>query len=146
MGFSTRTYDSVRLVARCPEDHVPGPEDLRADRTIMGPGGRVVETTYYWPPPPTGPTAGYTSPLIGWGETRITGLTSAPIVLHGTYSQSYHPEHHNFGAEYIFEPRLEPGLDQNILAELEAQDIQLLFVDERGRFVAQGFDGTLRDL
>jgi len=68
-----------------------------------------------------------TYPLSHFVETRITGLTTQPIVLHGYYSQTFHPFHHNFGEEFLFEPRLEPGISQSILDELEAKNIQLIY-------------------
>jgi hypothetical protein len=70
--------------------------------------------------------AGYTAPLSSWVETVIEGYTSEPIVLHGWYSQTYRPEHHNFAEHFMFEPRLEPGISQQILDELRAQDIRLI--------------------
>jgi hypothetical protein len=68
-----------------------------------------------------------TYPLSHFVETRITGLTTQPIVLHGYYSQTFHPFHHNFGEEFLFEPRLEPGISQSVLDELEAKNIQLIY-------------------
>jgi hypothetical protein len=50
-------------------------------------------------------------------------------VLTGYYSQTYRPGHHNFTEEFIFEPRLEPGLSALALAELEAANIQFLHVE-----------------
>jgi hypothetical protein len=67
------------------------------------------KTSFYWPENPQ-VSAGYTAPLVDWGETRISGLSSQPIVLHGYYSQTYRPEHHNFGESFIFEPLLEEGM------------------------------------
>ena len=48
--------------------------------------------------------------MVEWEQSRISGLTVEPIVLQGYYSQTYGPWHHNFSEEFIFEPRLEPGL------------------------------------
>ena len=112
--------------------------------------GVEVVTSYWWPPPPTGPTAGYTAPLIRWEQTTITGLASQPIVLSSYWSQSYRPHHHNFGADYIFEPRLEPGISAAIVAELAAADIVYLHVydqyDGDATFMVAGADGVLRPL
>jgi hypothetical protein len=75
-------------------------------------------------------------------------LTTNPIVLTGYYSQTYAPNHHNTGGEYIFEPRLEPGLSASILAELEEANIAyLVIIDSDRQGVAdaiwvQGLDGT----
>ena len=96
--------------------------------------------------PPVG--AGYTSPLVKWEETTITGLISQPISLHGYFSQTYKPGHHNFEAEYIFEPGLEDGLSEAILAELADKDIRLVYVPfgRNGGFKVMGEDGRMRDL
>jgi len=69
---------------------------------------------------------GYTAPLSRWVETVIEGYTSEPIVLHSWYSQTYQPEHHNFSEHFLYEPRLEPGISQQIQDELGAQDIRLI--------------------
>jgi len=68
----------------------------------------------------------YTAPLARWVETVIKGYTTEPVVLHGWYSQTYWPKHHNFGEHFLFEPQLEPGISQQILDELRAQDIRLI--------------------
>jgi len=118
------TRDEVRL---CPAFE-PSSEDLLQKRRFEEPNGVIIETTFYWPPHPKGPTAGYTAPLARWVETRIEGCTSEPIVLRGDYSQTYRPEHHNFGEHFVFEPQLEPGLSSKVLAELREKDIRLLHV------------------
>ncbi len=116
--------DEVRL---CPVFE-PSSEDLLQNRRFEEPNGVTIEVSFYWPPSPKGPTAGYTAPLARWAETRISGCTSEPIVLHGEYSQTYKPEHHNFMEHFLFEPRLEPGLSPDILAELKAKDIRYIHV------------------
>ncbi len=103
--------------------------------------GIVIRTQFYWPPPPAGAVAGYTAPVQAWVETRITGLTKEPIVLKGDYAQTYHPCHHNFCEEFVFDPHLEPGLDPAQLAELAARNIRALVV-----YYAYGDSGTLRFL
>jgi len=118
------TRDQVQLVPA----FEPSSGDLLQTRRFEDANGVVVETTFYWPPAPTGPTAGYTAPLARWVETRITGYTTEPIVLAGYYSQTYKPEHHNFAEHFLFEPRLEPGLSPEILAELEARGIRQIHV------------------
>jgi hypothetical protein len=87
-----------------------------------------IQTSFYWPNEPPA-AAGYTAPLIRFVETRITGLTTQPIVLTNYYSQTYRPGHHNFTENFIFEPRLEPGLPPATLAELNAANIQLIHVE-----------------
>ncbi len=119
----TVTNQAIRLTP-CPE---PADGDLLQHRDL-GNGDLTIATSFYWPEAPLGPIAGYTAPLARWIETTITGLTSEPIVLLGYYSQTYRPEHHNFGEHFIFEPRLEPGISPVILSELEAANIQYLHI------------------
>lgn len=121
-GATTTTHDQVRIR---PAPRVQ-PGDLLQQRTITGGGGVQIVTSFYWPPTPKGMSAGYTAPLIRWVETTITGYTSQPIVLHGYYSQTYRPEHHNFSEHFLFEPRLEPGLPQAQLDELRDKNIRLI--------------------
>jgi len=108
----------------------------------------TVDTTYYWPRPTRGIVAGYTAPLIHFVETRLTGLTTNVIVLRDYYSQTYRPGHHNFSEEFIFEPRLEPGLSPSTLAELNASNIQFLHVhwhgENRVTFTVFRLDGSIR--
>ena len=92
--------------------------------------GAKVDTSFYYPPSPIGFTIGYTAPLASWNETVITGLTSEPIVLHGDFSQSFKAYHHNFGAKFLFDPRLEPGISQSILNELAASNIELIYAGD----------------
>jgi hypothetical protein len=111
-------------------------------------GGIGIQTSFYWPEFPQA-AGGYTAPLVEWVETSIMGLTSEPIVLHGYYSQTYRPEHHNFGEHFIFEPRLEEGVSSETLAELAAANIQLIQCDRRAFGVelwALGFDRQFRRL
>lgn len=118
------TKEQVQL-SPCPE---PSAKDLLQKRRFEGPKGVSVATTFYWPPAPTGPTAGYTAPLSRWVETRIEGYTREPIVLRGYYSQTYKPDHHNFNEHFLFEPQLEPGLSPEVLAELGEKNIRLIHV------------------
>jgi hypothetical protein len=120
-GPNTTTSD-LFCVSRCLR---PETGDLLQHRSFGGGKGVSISTTFYWPPDP-GAAAGYTAPLSSWVETVIEGYTSEPIVLHGWYSQTYRPEHHNFAEHFLFEPRLEPGISQQILDELRAQDIRLI--------------------
>jgi hypothetical protein len=106
----------------------PSSGDLLQNRRFEEPNGVTIEVSFYWPPYPKGPTAGYTAPLARWVETRITGYTSEPIVLRGEYSQTYRPEHHNFAEHFLFEPQLEPGLSPAILAELKAKDVRYIHI------------------
>lgn len=133
------TTDEV-LLWPCPP---PSAEDLRQERRFEGPDGIVIETSFYWPPPPKGPTAGYTAPLARWIETRIEGYTSAPLVLRSYYAQTYKPEHHNFNEHFLFDPQLEPGLSPDLLAELREKDIRLIHVwggKDASTITTYGFD------
>ena len=122
------------------------PTSILKTRTHSSAGGVSIETSFYWPEHP-GVVAGYTAPLVDWVETRITGLTTSPIVLRGYYSQTYRPDHHNFTENFVFEPRLEEGISPQIIAELAAANIQLLHFKWRGansNFTVLGFDGVFR--
>ncbi len=122
-SLTTTTTDWIRL---CPRPE-PQAGDLLQQRRFEGPKGVSIRTFFYWPPNP-GMAAGYTAPLARWVETVIEGYTSEPIVLHGYYSQTYRPEHHNFGENFLFEPQLEPGMSDEVLTELRARDIRLIHV------------------
>ena len=122
--FTTTTSEFVVLEPR----RQLRPGDILKQRSVTKPGVVDIQTTFYWPnEPPT--AAGYTAPLVQFVETRITGLTTEPIVLTNYFSQTYRPGHHNFSEEFIFEPRLEPGLPPATLAELNAANIQFLHVE-----------------
>ena len=124
-GPTTTTTESIRL---CPRPQ-PQQGDLLQQRSAqLGRGGVSISTSFYWPPAPAGPIAGYTAPLVRWVETVITGYTTEPIVLHGWYSQTCHPGHHNFSEDFIFEPQLEPGISADLLGELRAKDIRMIYL------------------
>lgn len=121
----TTVQDFVALVP------TPGRKssDLPQHRTLtFGDSAITIDIRFNWPHEPLGPVAGYTAPLTSWEQTTITGLTSEPIVLTGEFSQTYRPGHHNFTEEFIFEPRLEEGVSQAILDELDTSNIRLLHV------------------
>jgi hypothetical protein len=145
--LGTTTSEDALLAACTDEAPLPAGSSL-VEKAFTGPGGLRIETAYHFPPPPRGPTAGYTAPLVKWKETKISGLAAAPIVLRGFFSQSFRPDHHNFGADYIFEPRLEPGLPASVAAELLAKDVVYLFVDDQDGGEVQiwigGKNGALR--
>lgn len=123
---------SDRVSLRTPLPH--DPDDILQRRRIED-GGVTVETTFYWPPHPTGPTAGYTAPLARWVETTIAGLTTESFTLTGDYSQTYVPGHHNFVEWFLFDPSLEPGLPQETLDELQAAGVDWILA-------TSGFDGS----
>ena len=136
-GFTTG--DSVVLFS----NPMPEPGDLPQKRSYSD-GKVTISTIFYWPPPPGGIIAGYTAPLSRWVETKIDGLTSETIVLHGYYSQTYRPMHHNFAENFLFEPRLETGIPVTQLDELRAKNIRLVYFYFNGYFgskiVTYGFD------
>jgi hypothetical protein len=103
---------------------------------------------FYWPAAPTGPTAGYTAPLLKWVKTEIRGVTATPIELRGFYSQTYLPGHHNFWEEFIFEPQLEEGLSEPQIAELNALNLRLIYAFkefDQAKIRFMGRDGRLRN-
>lgn len=123
---ATVTNETVRLEPR----PTLSPEAILQERLLVRTNVATVQTRFYWPKEPQGVII-YTAPLLQFAETRITGLTTSPIVLTNAYSQTYGPGHHNFSEEFIFEPRLEPGLSPATLAELQAANIQLIYVHWR---------------
>ncbi|HEX5223477.1 MAG TPA: PEP/pyruvate-binding domain-containing protein [Verrucomicrobiae bacterium] len=125
------------------------PGMLLQQRTAIRTNVVTIQTSFYWPDPGDGFAGGYTAPLVRFVETSITGLTTAPIVLTNYFSQTYRPGHHNFSEEFIFEPRLEPGLSPAAKAELEAANIQLLYLrlgSPAPIIRVLGFDQNFRDL
>ncbi|MCP4104793.1 MAG: hypothetical protein GY749_04535, partial [Desulfobacteraceae bacterium] len=76
------TTDKISLSA-CRD---PRADDVLQERILKGSDGLEVTTSFYWPKPPSGPTAGYTAPLVRWKQTVIKGLTSAPITLTSYFS------------------------------------------------------------
>jgi hypothetical protein len=148
MGNSaTRTTETIRL-GTCPENNIITSDCIPRQHNVMLSNGRRIEIEHYWPPVPTGIVAGYTAPLHQWVQTRISGFTAQPIVLTGYYSQSYRPGHHNFTESFVFEPRLEAGIDPSVVAELEAQDIRLFHVrvGNDSRVKIMSLSGTFRDV
>lgn len=123
MGPTDTNSESISL-CRCPK---PQQGDMLQRRSFKLDRGVSIDVSFYWPPTPAGPIAGYTADLVRWVETVITGYTAEAIVLHGWYSQTYRPEHHNFAENFIFEPQLEPNLSPELLDELRAKDIRMLY-------------------
>ncbi len=118
----TRSTEVVRLV-RCSDLRPLTPSHILIERSFVEPAASI-DVDFYWPPFPTGPVAGYTAPVDRWVGTTVDGVTAAPIVLEGYFSQTYRPEHHNFSENFIFDPHLEPGMDAGGLAELDAKGIR----------------------
>ncbi len=142
-GEGTTTEDVVHLVP-CP---VVTPESLLQERR-MGMGlGTMAVARFYWPDPPRGVVAGYTAPCIGWVGTTITGLTTEPLELRADAAQTYHPFHHNFSEEYLFEPAADPAVNATQRAELAARNIRMIHLDwnhQSAEVRVIGLDGKLR--
>jgi hypothetical protein len=124
--------------------------DIAREYSFQTPSGVAIDTKFYWPKPPTGVVAGYTAPLVEFVQTKITGLTPNPITLTNYYAQTYHPYHHNFSEEFLFEPRLDPNVSAADVAALEAANIRQIYV-RRNSEVAPEFKaispaGVWRDL
>lgn len=143
-GSTTTLKDVVHLVPT----PVVTPDSLAQERRFNLTNGAVqVVTHFFWPAPPRGVVAGYTAPCIAWVGTSLVGLTTEPIELRSDAAQTYHPFHHNFAEEFLFEPALDPGLSPTQRAELEARNLRILYLqwghsDMTVRVV--GFDGKLR--
>ncbi len=142
-GPTTTVQEFVPLTA-CTDDEPLDRLIPVAYELVSSKGTVTVNTALYWPQPPDGIAAGYTAPLVRWGQTTISGLTSAPIVLRGYWAQTYRPAHHNFGQDLVFEPRLDPEVPAGLLAELAAADIVALYVDTMSTFYVRGADGSFR--
>jgi hypothetical protein len=142
-GVGTTSAEYISF-SPCPDLNRVGPNNpRREDRVSIN--GVDITTSYWWPEPPRGPTAGYTAPLHRWDHTTITGLTTEPIELRGYWSQTQRPQHHNFSMDYIFEPALEPGISATTLEELTAANIKWIYTNGQELWVL-GLDGTLRQL
>ena len=127
----------------------PTPRVSLQTRNFEGTGSPVyIVSKFYWPPPPSGPSAGYTAPVYKWEQTKIRGIMEEPIVLRGFYSQTYLPGHHNFNESFVFDPKLEENISEDIRASLEGKNVDKIICDgEPGRTGTVriiGFDGKLR--
>lgn len=120
----TRTKESVDLYPCGDERPLTGAHTL-LERTAAA-AGIDVATSYYWPPSPGGAIAGYTAPLDRWTETVITGIGNSALTLDGYFSQTYRPEHHNFAETFLFDPRLEEDVPEDVIAAWNARGIQAL--------------------
>jgi hypothetical protein len=139
---TTATNEMVRLEP-VPAFDTPGPLQVRTLQT----NGITLQTSYYWPKT-SGGLVPFSSPLLRFAETHITGLTTNPIVLTNYYSQSYGAFNHNYYEEFIFDPRLDPGSSPALLAELQAANIQLIYAWINGGtnrvLYVLGYDGVFR--
>lgn len=121
-GPGTTSEETIRL-GPCTQNRPPGSRHPERVQEAAWEGGLHIDMHFWWPPQPTGIVAGYTAPLHAWEEVRIEGLTSEPLVLSAWSALTYRPGHHNFDEYFQFEPRLDPGVPQTLLDELEAEGI-----------------------
>ena len=148
-GAPTTTLEDVARLGRCTEDEVLTPEHQLQSRTFTGGQGLVVQTAFYWPPAPSGPSAGYTAPLVKWVSTEVRGLTTAPLAFTSDFAQTYRPGHHNFSEDFLFDPFREPSVTAAQKSELVVRDVRWLLVSgtpQSPTFRAVGFDGVMRAL
>ena len=128
----------------------PSPRSSVQTRKFALKGGVLaVKSKFYWPPPPSGPSAGYTAPVEKWVETVITGISDEPIVLKGFFSQTYLPGHHNFFESFIFQPAAEEGIPEEVLERLKEVNLDKIVCDgepwSAGTIRIIGMDGKLRE-
>ena len=132
----------------------PTAMDARAKLQVRGwtNANLRITTRFYWPEEPRGPSAGYTAPWIGFVETHLSGLGKAftgEIVLRADAAQTYHPFHHNFAEEFLFEPQRDPSVADAVLAALRAENLRALVVstgfDQTPSIQVLGFDHKLRN-
>jgi hypothetical protein len=105
----------------------------------------------YWTPKEAHFQIIKTLPLLAWKQTRISGLTTVPIVLTNYYSQTFRPGHHNFHEDFVFEPRLDPATTPQQLSELAARNIRMIhfytnYIGPGTAVWAHGFDGSITEL
>lgn len=146
------TNETTRLV---PIDNLV---DGQLPRRITANVGRVrIETDYTlaflkFGAPGIGIFDGKSFPLTRWRGTRISGLTTQPILLNGEFSQTYDSTRHNFVETFLFEPALEPGIDPDTLKELRAANVRRIrleaqtgFPELRPSIQLWGFNDQLRN-
>ena len=98
------------------------PGDDRFTERIYDGGGVSIETSYCLNCPPGWICKIYD--LSSWCRTVIRGLTTIPIILRSSDSQTYSAGHHNWCENFSFTPSLEPGMDQCLLNQLRVMDIR----------------------
>jgi hypothetical protein len=117
---NTTTTDIVPLY----RPWVPGDEEVPEECSFNDPNtGVFVTTRFYvhwgW---------GWNAPAsVQFEQTRIEGLTSEPLVLTGFFSQSVGGGSHLCPKNFLFEPALEPGISPQILGELRARNVRLIY-------------------
>ena len=114
------------LRAEAPNDRL-----LEKAFSVMGPGRTInIQSSYWLPEEARGDDC--RCPILRIVESRIEGFTSEPIVLRGYWSQTYNNIHTQDFEQFIFEPRLEEGIADSQLGELEAQDIVQIYINGNG--------------
>lgn len=137
----TVSTDELRLRPCQAADQVSELHPL-TQRTVSK-GGVQVSLQWHQPPPPQGPTAGYTAPLFAWKAVTVTGLTPQPLQLSSWWALTTRPQHHNFTEHFVIEPRLDPSLPPAALQALEQAGVRALVVVAGDAEVLwkQGLDG-----
>ncbi|HAB15878.1 MAG TPA: hypothetical protein DCE44_05455, partial [Verrucomicrobiales bacterium] len=150
LGWETPGFTKLDEVFLVPRQVINERSLLQARSAKNASGSLQCVTSFYWPEPPTGPSAGYTAPNIGFVESTLHGLTPNPIVLQDPLAQTYSPGHHNFTETFVFEPRLDSSVPAGQLAALEDAGIRQLIVilgfDGNPRFAAFNAAGQYREL
>ncbi len=143
-GVTMRTSESILLTEQRSEETMAQDYLVNQSYAFNGGGTNIIITPAYR----RGADSAFddTRRLIGTMQTRIEGITSQPILLTNFYSQTISFGHGYFGTEFLFEPRLEQGIPQHLLDELEALDIRLFHLAVAGSRTLHfiGRDGTWR--
>jgi hypothetical protein len=116
----TTTEERVSLY----EPWQPGDLDIPEECSLNDPNTGVSLTTQLyvrWSWGMGAPTS------MQFGQTRIEGLTTEPIVLTGFFSQTVGGGSHLCPKNFLFEPGLEPGLSRQTLDELHTKNIRLIW-------------------
>jgi len=123
-GLTTTEMDyvAVRACGNRPSGAQHRTLDIEAE-------GTTVQINMYYPNAAEGAVgAGYTAWLTEWDDITITGITTQALVLTSDWSKSFRPEHHNFNEHFLFEPRRDHNVSASQKAELEAANIELIYV------------------
>ncbi len=97
-------------------------------------GGEIIDTTYASRGAIVELVAGYTAPIVGFGEATITGVTTRPIVIRNTDALTGTPHHHNFGLTALVDPWLEPTLTSHQRRQLRARHARYIVFLDSGIF------------
>jgi hypothetical protein len=143
-ALQSRSAEAVALTSRCARADFPLHLPTSADLSTAG----GVELHVDYALSLMGGPFDKTAPLAWFDGTRISGLTSEPLRLASEWSQSFRPGHHNFYADFLFEPALDPAVSAAQRDELRARNIRQIFASTAApdTVYAIGFDGTLRRL